>query len=151
MKNKIKPEDMIKRPFVFSDMQFDDSQYAYSGYFGSRDTTTWETTYDFIEDAYKKAGYEVPQIVFWDLNGKTSGPKTVEVESDRKGVAMMNGFSPALLKVFMGEQEEVSEWEEVTDETSTVTVVEKEDEFNPINVMKKALLRKTFEGLVVVD
>jgi hypothetical protein len=61
----------------------------------------------------------------------------------------MNGFSPALIKVFMGEQEEVSEWEEVkTDGTSTVT---KEDEFNPINVMKKALLRKTFDGLVVVD
>jgi len=39
----------------------------------------------------------------------------------------------------------------MTDGTSTVTVVVKEDEFNPINVMKKALLRKTFDGLVVVD
>ena len=69
---------------------------------------------------------------------------------------MMNGFSPAMLKVFMGEREDEevsSEWEEVTtDGTSTVTtMVEKEDEFNPINVMKKALLRKTFDGLVVVD
>ena len=138
-------------------MQFDSAgQYTYRHYFRSRDTTPWETTYDFIEDAYTNSGYEVPQIVFWDLNGKTFGPKTVEVESDRKGVAMMNGFSPALLKVFMGEQEEgVSEWEDVaTDGTSTATVVEKEGEiFNPINVMKKALLKKTqaFNGLVVVD
>ena len=147
LKNKIKPEDMIKRLFVFSDMQFDASR-------SYKRRESWETTYDFIEDAYTKAGYEVPQIVFWDLNA-TSRPKTVEVESGvRKGVAMMNGFSPALLKVFMGEQEEpeVSEWEEVmTDGTSAVTVVEKEEEFNPINVMKKALLRKTFDGLVVVD
>jgi hypothetical protein len=150
VKNKIKPEDMIKRLFVFSDMQFDKSTYDY---LRSRDPTSWETTYDFIEDAYTKAGYEVPQIVFWDLNGKTYGPKTVEVESDRKGVAMMNGFSPALLKVFMGEQEEeVSEWEDVAiDGTSTVTVVEKDELFNPINVMKKALLKKSFDGLVVVD
>ena len=150
--NKIKPEDMIKRLFVFSDMQFDASREQ-----KRKKAKSWETTYDFIKKAYAKAGYEVPQIVFWDLNGKTrAGPKTVEVESNRKGVAMMNGFSPAMLKVFMGEQEEaeeVSEWEEVmTDGTSTVTtVVEKEDEFNPINVMKKALLRKTFDGLVVVD
>ena len=150
VKNKIKPDDMIKRLFVFSDMQFDESQ---GDFFSDKTATSWETTYDFIEDAYKKAGYEVPQMVFWDLNGR-SIPKTVEVESDRKGVAMMSGFSPAMLKVFMGEEEEKgSEWEEVmtVDETSTVTVVEKEDEFNPFNVMKKALLRKTFDGLVVVD
>jgi len=150
--NKIKPEDMIKRLFVFSDMQFDESRGSYG-----TESTSWETTHDFIEEAYKKAGYEVPQIVYWDLNNDTTGPKTVEVKSDRKGVAMMSGFSPALLKVFMGEQEEeevveVSEWEEVmTDGTSTVAVEEKEDEFNPFNVMKKALLRKSFDGLVVVD
>ena len=94
--------------------------------------------------------------MFWDLNGKTTrGPKSVEVKSDRKGVAMMNGFSPAMMKVFMGgegEEEVSSEWEEVmTDGTSTVAMLEKEDEFNPFNVMKKALLRKTFDGLVVVD
>ena len=147
VKNKIKPEDMIKRLFVFSDMQFDSACHVN---YQRKKTTSWETTYDFIEDAYTKAGYEVPQIVFWDLNARTTGPRTVEVNSDRKGVAMMNGFSPALLKVFMGEEEEVSEWEEVTtDGTSTATMVE--DEFNPINVMKKALLRKTFDGLVVVD
>ena len=156
VKNKIKPEDMIKRLFVFSDMQFDESIESQGLWLGiseqpKLEPTSWETTYDFIEDAYKKAGYEVPQIVFWDLNG-TTGPKTVEVESDRKGVAMMSGFSPALLKVFMGEQEEeVSEWEEVMTDGSTVAVEEKEDEFNPFNVMKKALLRKSFEGLVVVD
>ena len=58
VKNKIKPEDMIKRLFVFSDMQFDEScSFQHM-------STSWETTYDFIEDAYKKAGYEVPQIVF---------------------------------------------------------------------------------------
>jgi hypothetical protein len=147
VKNQIKPEDMVKRLFVFSDMQFDSASRDF------QQTTSWETTYDFIENAYRKAGYQVPQIVFWDLS-RTDQPKTVEVESDRKGVAMMNGFSPALLKVFMGEKgEEVSEWETVSMD-GTTTVVEKEDDeelFNPIAVMKKTLLRKSFDGLVVVD
>ena len=65
---------------------------------------------------------------------------------------MINGFSPALLKVFMGEQEEKEEDWEVTDaDASTLAMAEEEDEFNPFNVMKKALLRKTFDGLVIVD
>ena len=155
--NKIKQEDMVKRLFVFSDMQFDESEETsvFSDMQCDESEGTqksWETTYDLIEDAYKKAGYEVPQIVFWDLNA-SSRPKTVEVKSDRKGVAMMNGFSPALLKVFMGEREqevEVSEWEEVSAD-GTVTVNVEKEEFNPINVMKKVLLGKSFDGLVVVD
>ena len=140
VKNKIKQEDMIKRLFIFSDMQFDSS--------GSTSVTGWETTYDVIERAYKEEGYEVPQIVYWDLNA-SGRPKTVEVGSDRKGVAMMNGFSPALLKVFMGEEEE-EEWSAVSEDGTAVEKIE-EDKFNPVNVMKKALLRKNFDGLVVLD
>ncbi|KAH6910197.1 hypothetical protein BKA70DRAFT_1272437 [Coprinopsis sp. MPI-PUGE-AT-0042] len=137
-KHGLKQEDMVKRLFVFSDMQFD---VASSG----RRTGTagdWDTNYDIIEQEYKEAGYEVPQIVYWDLSAQ--GPRTVEALADRKGVAMLNGFSPALLKVFMGEQEEGEDgWEKVEGA--------KEDEFNPLNVMKKALMRKSFDGLVVID
>ena len=144
IKNKVKPEDMIKRLFVFSDMQFDAASGKASG-------SNWETNHDIIEKAYEAAGYEMPQMVYWDL---TAGSKTTrEVESStKKGVAMMNGFSPAMLKVFMGEEEEATEWENVDDDGETVTVVEKnEDQFNPINVMKKALMKKSFDRLVVVD
>lgn len=144
VKNKIKQEDMIKRLFIFSDMQFDECSSKTSA-------TAWETNYDAIEKAYKKAGYEVPQIVYWDLS-TGEGLKTTEVESDRKGVAMMNGFSPAMLKVFMGEEEEPMEWENVNEEGESVTVVEKaEDAFNPLNIMKKALMKQSFDGLVVLD
>ena len=144
VKNKIKQEDMIKRLFIFSDMQFDACSNKGS-------TAAWETNYDAIEKAYKKAGYEIPQIVYWDLS-TGEWERTVEVQSDRKGVAMMNGFSPAMLKVFMGEEEEPTEWENVNEEGESVTVVEKaEDAFNPLNVMKKALMKQSFDGLVVLD
>ncbi|KAF8911678.1 hypothetical protein CPB84DRAFT_1743043 [Gymnopilus junonius] len=154
IKNHVKPEDMIKRLFIFSDMQFDACQPS-----GMQNKTKWETNYDVIEKKYREAGYEVPQIVYWDLSAGT--PTTVETESDRAGVAMMNGFSPAMLKVFMGEQEaeeeeakkEEMEWQSVGEDGESVTVVEKakEDAFNPVNVMKKALGRRSFDGLVVVD
>ncbi|KAF5317373.1 hypothetical protein D9611_003512 [Ephemerocybe angulata] len=142
--NNIKQEDMIKRLFIFSDMQFDQASSQ------GKNMGKWETNYDKIEKAYKKAGYEVPQIVYWDL---ASAPgRTVEVTATRKGVAMMNGFSSSLLKVFMGEKEETaSEWEEVNEEGEVVKTVKVEDEFNPVNVMKKALLKESFAGLKVLD
>ncbi|KAG2015222.1 hypothetical protein CC2G_008512 [Coprinopsis cinerea AmutBmut pab1-1] len=146
-KNNLKQEDMVKRLFIFSDMQFDEA--GSQGYGNVMTAANWETNYDAIAKAYEEAGYEVPQIVYWDLNA--SGQKTVEVTAERKGVAMMNGFSPALLKVFMGEEnddEDAEDWEKVGKEGQEK---EKEDEFNPLNVMKKALMRKSFEGLVVVD
>ncbi|PPQ97716.1 hypothetical protein CVT26_001906 [Gymnopilus dilepis] len=150
VKNQVKPEDMIKRLFIFSDMQFDQAS-------AQNNASQWETNYDVIERKYREAGYEVPEIVYWDLSAGTK--TTVEAEYDRKGVAMMNGFSPAMLKVFMGEQDTGEEvkmdegWEAVDKDGESVTVVEqaKEDVFNPLNVMKKALAKPSFDGLVVVD
>jgi len=152
IKNKVKQEDMIKRLFIFSDMQFDACNSSI-GVATSAEPKAWATNYDVIRNAYKQAGYEVPQIVYWDL-GAQGVPETKEVEdSTREGVAMMNGFSPSMMKVFMGEEEEVvDEWEKVGKDGESVTVVEKmEDPFNPVNVMKKALMKRSFDRLVVVD
>ncbi|KIY70939.1 hypothetical protein CYLTODRAFT_487700 [Cylindrobasidium torrendii FP15055 ss-10] len=140
----VKQEDMVKRLFVFSDMQFDSSIRENPYDFAPAPAQPWETTYDAIEKAYAEAGYEVPQIVFWDLS--TGG--TREVTADRKGVAMMNGFSPAMLKVFMGEAEEE---EDGFDKIEDVVGKPKEDEFTPLNVLKKSLMKASYDGLVVVD
>jgi Domain of unknown function (DUF2828) len=140
-KNNLKQEDMIKRLFVFSDMQFDSSLGS------SKRAAKWETNHDHIEKKYKEAGYEVPQIVYWNL---AESFMSVPVTAEKKGVALMSGFSPAMLKVFMGEAEEDA-WEKVKDDRETETMGEDDDEFNPVNIMKKALLKKCFDGLVVVD
>ncbi|KZT74086.1 hypothetical protein DAEQUDRAFT_761537 [Daedalea quercina L-15889] len=154
VQNKVRPEDMIKTLFVFSDMQFDEAARTKAG------AAAWATNHDAIERAYKEAGYEVPRIVYWDLAGHGGrGMTAMPVTSDRKGVALMNGFSPAMLKVFMGDAdaEEVADeikdtWHCVGNEEREVgdTVVDAE-EFNPLNIMKKAVSKKSFDGLVVVD
>jgi len=139
IKNNVPQDQMIKRIFVFTDMQFDSCM--------NRDNLdNWTTNHDEIEKAYKDAGYEVPQIVYWDL----SRHGTVEVSGNREGVAMMNGFSPALLKVFIGEDAEGMEWEEI-DDSGDIKTVKVQEEFNPINVMKKAVMQSSFDGLEVVD
>ena len=161
VENKVKPEDMIKTLFVFSDMQFDeatcvDPDVQYDEATGV-DPVLWETNHDAIERAYKEAGYEVPRIVYWDLAAhdvRGPGLSAIPVTSNKKGVALMNGFSPAMLKVFMGDadaSEDVAselgddQWEKIEDDS------QEEDDFTPLNVMKKAVMKKSFDGLIVVD
>ncbi|KAG8727669.1 hypothetical protein FRC12_022328 [Ceratobasidium sp. 428] len=67
IENQVKPDDMVKRLFVFSDMQFDAS-------LTDRSVGGWKTTHERIADAYKEAGYEVPEIVYWNLQSGTTKP-----------------------------------------------------------------------------
>lgn len=67
--------------------------------------------------------------------------------ADRKGVAMMNGFSAAMFKVFMGETEDDDGFDKLEDEFGKA----KQDEFNPLNILKKSLMKESYDGLVVVD
>ena len=80
-----KPEDAIKRIFIFSDMQFDEAV-------GSHNAT--DTHFQILERRFRDACIEMPQIVFWNLRG---GTKDFPVEQDSRGVVMMSGYSPALL------------------------------------------------------
>ncbi|KAJ7500326.1 hypothetical protein B0H11DRAFT_2155591 [Mycena galericulata] len=141
IQHKLKPEDMVKRIFVFSDMQFDDATPT-----GAVDS--WETNYEVFARAFSEAGYEVPQIVYWNL----SSYGTVEVLAERTGVALMSGFSPAMLKVFMGDVVPLPE-DEVVETTvpNEPKAVKAAAQFNPLNVMKAALSKDCYAGLIVVD
>ncbi|THH20486.1 hypothetical protein EW146_g888 [Bondarzewia mesenterica] len=146
--HRVPKEDMIKRLFIFSDMQFDEARRPFQTYtWNSEDDQVdppgdqsnpadWATNHDEIVKAYTEVGYDVPQIVYWNLDRQF---RTTPVEAQREGVALMNGFSPAMLKVFMGEDE------------STLQEKEVREEFNPLAVMKKAIGKASYNGLVVVD
>ncbi len=86
--NKLAREKMIKTLFLFTDMQFDVAQPGGS----------WKTTYGEIKQLYNDEGYDMPQLVFWNLRAaKPAFPCT----KDTPGVALVSGYSAELLKVFM--------------------------------------------------
>ncbi|VVB14474.1 unnamed protein product [Arabis nemorensis] len=91
---KLKSEDMIKRVFVFSDMEFDQASCS-----------PWETDYKRIVSKYREKGYGgvVPEIVSWNLRDTTSTP----VMGRQKGVALVSGFSKNLIKVFLDRDREI--------------------------------------------
>ncbi|XP_004310235.1 PREDICTED: uncharacterized protein LOC101311350 [Fragaria vesca subsp. vesca] len=94
VKGCLKPEHMVKRVFVFSDMEFDEAS-----------ANNWETDYEMIEKKFRQAGYgdAIPQLVFWNLRHSRSIP----VPGNQKGTALLSGFSKNLLKLFMDNDGEV--------------------------------------------
>ncbi|KAJ1703561.1 hypothetical protein LUZ63_003340 [Rhynchospora breviuscula] len=86
--SRLSPEKMVKRVFVFSDMEFDEAS-----------ANPWETDYEAIKRKYEENGYgeAVPEMVFWNLRDSQSVPVT----AGQKGVALVSGFSKNMLKLFL--------------------------------------------------
>ena len=51
-----------------------------------------------IARKYEAAGYTVPRVVFWNLNAAYGN---TPVKYDKRGVALVSGFSPALAESIM--------------------------------------------------
>ena len=164
-REQLKPEDMVKRIFVFSDMQFDQAQT-------SKDA--WTTSYERIKQKFAEAGYEMPEMVFWNLRGGSayqsglSGdpvpPKPVTVRDD--GTALVSGYSQGMLKVFLDNgsfegEEETTEEEDKKEEGAAEDESEGKDQddgspkkkrkIDPLSTVKKAVGHKAYDMLQVVE
>ena len=80
--NRVAAEDMPKVLLIMSDMQFNQC------------THFDDSAMQMIRRKYEDAGYTTPAVVFWNLNAADNVP----VRFDEKGVALVSGFSPAIMK-----------------------------------------------------
>ena len=87
VKNNVPQAEMPETLVIFSDMQFDQGV--------DRD----ESAIEMIERKYKEAGYTVPNVVFWNLNAAYGN---TPVKFDKRGTALVSGFSPAVAGGIMG-------------------------------------------------
>ncbi|ESQ44698.1 hypothetical protein EUTSA_v10003164mg [Eutrema salsugineum] len=147
VENNLTKDQMLKRLFVFSDMEFDeakgdsgwerdsdsDSEVDYSVRYEEqlkrakqRSKEKWETDYELVQRKYKENGFEnPPEIVFWNLRDSSATP----VVAKQKGVALVSGFSKNLLTLFLEEGGIV----------------------NPEDVMGLAIKGEEYKKLVVYD
>lgn len=79
--------DMPKRIFIISDMQFN----QVGGY--SRNTNFQE-----IERKYNDSRYRRPQIIFWNVNGKSTD---FPVSVSDNGTALISGFSTSIMSAIL--------------------------------------------------
>ena len=90
------PQDMMPtKLLILSDMQFDRAtSNTWVG--GSK----WNpTSQQMIEEMYKEYGYELPEIIYWNLNASMSN---FPVEFDKMGTALISGLNPSILKSILG-------------------------------------------------
>ena len=88
-KNSVAPEDMPQKLIIVSDMQFDQAC-----------ASNKRTNFEQIQKVYRKAGYELPQLVFWNVNSHGNVPMTV----NDTGTCLVSGCSPSILKSILGDK-----------------------------------------------
>lgn len=87
VESKVPAEDMPKRLYIVSDMEFNEAcQYPD------------QSLYYNISQAYKAAGYEKPDLVFWNVNARS---KQSPVRFDEVGTCLVSGCSPAILSALL--------------------------------------------------
>ncbi|EFA78705.1 hypothetical protein PPL_08166 [Heterostelium album PN500] len=81
---KLPQAAMPKKLFVISDMQFDSAD------------SKFKSNHKAMIQQYKEAGYEAPQIIYWNVNGAYT--TTPVGDASMQGVGLVSGFSPSILK-----------------------------------------------------
>lgn len=107
VEKKAKPEDMPEYIMVLTDMQYDPMINGNKGAMGN------------LKKSFKKAGYEMPKIIWWDLHSNDNTP----VKFDSEGTAIVSGASPALLEAVLADDLET---------------------FTPLSVMTKDLMQDRY-------
>ena len=87
IKNHVEPSEMPKSLIIISDMEFD--------YCGNRQ---W-TFYDKMKAKFAQYGYEIPTIVFWNVDSRND---VFHADKNRKGVILVSGQSAGTFKNLIG-------------------------------------------------
>ena len=86
MEQQTPAEDMPRSIIVISDMEIDQCS-----------SRKW-TFYDQMQEQYRSCGYEIPNIVFWNVNSRHD---VFHADSSRKGVQLVSGQSAATFQQLM--------------------------------------------------
>jgi hypothetical protein len=108
--NKVAQADMPKYLLVLSDMEF--NAHSAGG-----------TLFQGAKKQFEAAGYELPNIIWWNLNAREGN---VPVRMDQNGTALVSGYSPATLRSILS--------------CKTVT---------PLDIMRETLMTARYDQLGV--
>lgn len=88
IRNEMTQDDMPQNVLVLSDLEFDRMT---SG-------RTDKRLFEELADKYEAHGYKLPRLVFWNIMSRTG---TIPVKENEAGVALVSGFSPAIVKMVL--------------------------------------------------
>jgi hypothetical protein len=87
VKNKVEQKDIPKAIFVISDMEFNVGCPSNN-----------KTNFEVIKEKFAKCGYELPKVVWWNVNARNDN---FPVRVDDTGTCLVSGCSPSIFKSVM--------------------------------------------------
>lgn len=90
----VSKEDLPSTIYIISDMEFDEASNG--GPYGYHEKD--QTNFQVIKEKYTAAGFEMPQLVFWNVDARQSN---TPVEQNEQGVILVSGSSPSIFKMVM--------------------------------------------------
>lgn len=106
IKYHLPQEEMPKTVLIISDMEFDQCGDM--------------SNFEYIKQAYKDSEYRLPNIVFWNVNGRVGN---VPVKMNEQGVALISGASPSIIKAVLS------------------------NEINPVSIMNKVIESERYTSI----
>jgi len=89
-REKMTQNEIPANILILSDMEFDAATYGTA--------QVGKKLFEVIASKYKKAGYKLPRLIFWNLNSRTG---TLPVIENDLGVALVSGFSVNIVKMVL--------------------------------------------------
>lgn len=109
IRKNMRQDELPANILILSDMEFDNCVCAqgqmetYIDWFGRPRTRMTQVKptgklFDIFAKRYAEHGYKLPRLVFWNICGRTG---TIPVKENDLGVALVSGFSPAIVKMVL--------------------------------------------------
>ena len=95
IESNMKQEEMPSSVLIISDMEFDpssDEGYYWGGF------NAGANVFKTMSAKFKAHGYELPKLVFWNVNSRTN---TIPCKYNENGVLLISGFSQNVLNMVM--------------------------------------------------
>lgn len=103
MRENVPAGELPSQVLIISDMEFDQASAPWG--FGSGGTVWSPYTpllFQQIEQRYRKAGYRMPRLIFWNVCGRTN---TVPKMENERGLCLISGFSQNAAKIAADREE----------------------------------------------
>jgi hypothetical protein len=91
VKHNVPVEEMPTKLLILSDMEFNEATSS-----NWDRVSEWNpTAQQMIKGMYEEAGYEMPDIVYWNIQSRNDNCPT---RFDETGTALVSGFSPSIMR-----------------------------------------------------
>lgn len=92
---RVIPENMPERIYIFSDMEFDRA-FSKNFYRPDFDNNKLQTLMEDVKDEWKAHGYKLPSVVFWNLRSAHDN-----IPAIGEGFSYVSGYNPVMIDTIL--------------------------------------------------